>query len=168
MSSPDTVAATAKAIPQGAIERRRYDVGEIFEMISNEASTKRKEEMLGMCASNNGIKNALMAVMNPDVVFKSQKIPSWEPCGAPIGMAPANLELESTKLVRMLEGHSPEIAGDLYDKMLGDLLSNLHPNESMVVISMIQKKSLGKGITENLVRKVFPDLLPLKSPMVQV
>ena len=144
------------------IAKRQYDVGEILTLLSECENAVNREKMLSMCSNNNGVKNALMAVFNPEVKFKSQVIPEWQPCDQPIGFTPARLETESVKMVRFLEGHHPEITGNLYDKLLGDLMSNVHPNEAMVIQSMIRKESLGHNITEALVRTVFPDLLPPK------
>lgn len=70
---------------------------------------------------------------------------------------------EIRKLSYFVEGGQPVKTQGQREMMFIQLLENVAPADSTLLLSMKDKKLPWKGIDEQMVREAFPDLLPVES-----
>lgn len=131
---------------------------EVFDMV---AKATKKEDKIKILRENDTIvlRTVLFATYSDKVKFN---LPEGTPPYTP--SAPHN---PATDLKRQLGELKYFIVGSAGDRMIKfkrehkfvQLLEGIHPRDAEMVLTMVAKKSPAKGVTENVVKEAFPDLL---------
>lgn len=133
----------------------------VYETLEDVSKASKKADKIEILRSNDSwaLKDVLRATYDDSIQF-------WLPLGeVPYtpnkeGSIPSNLLKSNTKFKYFCKG-------GVADKMLShkresifiDLLESIHPKDAIVCTKMINKESLGKGITKKLVQEAFPGLI---------
>jgi hypothetical protein len=64
------------------------------------------------------------------------------------------------KLIYFVEGGSPNLKAIRRETMFVEMLESVAPADAVLLCALKEKKLPYKGITVDLVREAFPDLLP--------
>lgn len=125
-------------------------------------STKRKVEWLQKNTSST-LAMVLNHAFDPRVVYKlPPTVPPYKPSGAPIGLADASLFTETRRLGYLFHTPPPGLRKSQLEGHFIALLEALHVDDAKILLAM-NTKSLHKlypALTEDIVRKAFPALLP--------
>jgi hypothetical protein len=70
---------------------------------------------------------------------------------------------DARKLVYFVEG-GPNLKPLKRETMFIEFLESLAPADADMILAIKEKKLPWKGITEDMVREAFPDLLPVEEP----
>ena len=74
---------------------------------------------------------------------------------------PTYLHFHIRKLYLFVEGQSPESLSIMKrEKAFTDILEGIHPSEVELLLQVKDKKIKCRGLTFNLVKETFPNLLP--------
>ena len=135
----------------------RY-VHEVFDLVAKAA---KKEEKIKILQDNDNIvlRTVLFATYSDKVKFN---LPEGTPPYTP--SAPHNTASDLKRKLGELKYFIVGSAGDNMVKFKREhkfvqLLEGIHPRDAEVVLTMVAKKSPAKGITVNVVKEAFPDLL---------
>ena len=109
------------------------------------------------------LRTILQGAFNPNVVFALKEIPYYRPSGAPIGLGYSSLHSEVHRLY-LFEIGNPKTPPTLTDKRRKELFiqmcESLEPKEAEILTNMMRKDLKVKGLTYEVVKDAFPDLLP--------
>jgi len=142
-----------------AIYPKKLEVFEILERVEN---AKTKEERIEILR-----KNDIMALL--DVLRGTfDETIQWNlPEGTP-PYTPNNPQSAPSTLLRwhrnfkyFVKGlrESSNLKPIRRERMFIDMLEAVHPRDAEILVSMINKKSPVKGLTKNLVKEAFPQLI---------
>lgn len=137
------------------------NVYEIFEEVSKTNSKNEKMQILRNNATY-ALKNVLKGTFDPNISFVFDKIPEYKPSDAPPGLGYSSIHQELGR-VYLFEQNSPKVSPSLTmkrkEEILIQMLESLEKKEAEVFANMLLKKQKVKGLTYNLVKETFPDLL---------
>lgn len=137
------------------------NVYEIFEEVSKTNSKNEKMQILRNNATY-ALKNVLKGTFDPNISFVFDKIPEYKPSDAPPGLGYSSIHQELGR-VYLFERNSPKVSPSLTmkrkEEILIQMLESLEKREAEVFANMLLKKQRVKGLTYNLVKETFPDLL---------
>jgi hypothetical protein len=137
------------------------NVYEIFEEVSKTNSKNEKMQILRNNATY-ALKNVLKGTFDPNISFVFDKIPEYKPSDAPPGLGYSSIHQELGR-VYLFEKNSPKVSPSLTmkrkEEILIQMLESLEKREAEVFANMLLKKQRVKGLTYNLVKETFPDLL---------
>jgi len=134
----------------------------VHEVIHAVASAKKKADKIRILQENYtpALNDVLIGTYNDSIEWLLPKgeAPPYTP-NRPESV-PSNLLKETKKLAYLVKG-----AG--YDDMLQvkresifiGLLESIHPKDAQIILDVINKRPI-TGITKNLVKEAFPNLLP--------
>lgn len=134
----------------------------VFEVIEAAKAAKTKKEKLEVLKKNDSwaLRDVLRGTLDPRIQWN---IPTgeapYEPCQE--HNAPSNLLKRNTQFKYFVKGH-PETNNMVQYKresIFIGLLESIHPKDAELVVSMINKKPFGGGITPKLVNEAFPNLV---------
>lgn len=141
---------------------RALDVWEVFEKIDKAKSRKQKLEIL-----QNDQRMVLRDVFRG---FFDNKIQWNLPGGTPPYTPqvdgpppPATLLKEHLKFKYFVKGfsESERLQTVKRERMFIDILESVHPKDAEILVAMINKQKPDyDGLTENLVKEAYPDLIP--------
>jgi hypothetical protein len=134
----------------------------IFEVIDEAKKAKTKKAKLEVLKKNESwaLKDILKGTLDPKIDWL---IPKGEAPYTPNEghNAPSNLLKQHKKFQYLVKG-VPTYANMSTlkrERICIELLESIHPEDAELVVSMINKKPFGGGITPKLVNEAFPNLV---------
>lgn len=138
----------------------------IFQCINNATTKEQKKNILSQYG-NNQIKQILYYAFHPDVKFVLPKgMPPYNYMGGSSGY-PKTLYPKVRELKIFVEGEYKNLPKIKKEILFIKILEEIHPDEAKIVCAMKDKilNTLYNGLTYDLVKEVYPDLLPNISPV---
>ena len=135
----------------------------VYEVIEAAEKASKREEKIQILRQNESwaLKDVLRATYDDAIQFL---LPPGEPPYTPNeeGSIPSTLLKQNTQFRYIVK--SPETLKMLpvkRERIFINILESIHPKDAELCIKMINKQSLGKGITKKLVQEAFPGLISL-------
>lgn len=133
----------------------------IHEVIENVSKKKTKEEKISLLKQHEtwALKDILRGTFDSSVEWN---IPQGNPpfTKNQEHSVPSNLLRENTKFKFFLKGGPGDTMPKFKrEKIFIGLLESIHPKDAELVVGMINKSLPVKGITKNLVKEAFPNLI---------
>lgn len=105
------------------------------------------------------LKDLILGAMGPIEFELPDTPPPYEPANeeAP----PSNLHIEH-KLFGFFVKNSPKLIPVKFkrERKFIEILEKIHPEDAKLVLKMVAKQQIGKGLTRRVIDEAFPDLLP--------
>jgi len=133
---------------------------QVYEIFDNVEKQKTKAEKVKVLKNNDiwPIKDILRAIYDDAIQFLlPEGKPPYTPCkpeSAPSSLLRANKQYKYF----VKGGPGQGLPAVKREKMFIDILESVHPEEALILIDMINKKSI-KGITKATVKEAYPDLI---------
>lgn len=136
-----------------------YEIFDEFEKATN------KQDKINILRYNQNyaLKSVLKGTFDPNVEFTVKKIPKYKPSLDPAGLSQSSLLQEMGRMYLFEKNNprtSPNLTEQRKEQILIQMLETLEAKEAQVLESMLLKKPKVKGLTYNLVKEAFPDILP--------
>jgi hypothetical protein len=134
-------------------------ISEILEKISNEKDELKRQNMLAAQVKNQGVLNILKMAYDPNIKFNlPEGKPPYKPCQFLDQQA---MLYNSLKTFYLFIGEgNPRVPKVKKEAMFINMLQSLDPADAELVLAVKEKTIPYECITEDLVRKTFPGLLP--------
>lgn len=137
------------------------NVYEVFEEIELAEDDFERIDMLRRNSSY-ALKSVLKGMFHPNIHFTITEEPKYKRSDAPIGMGYSNMTQELNRAY-LFEANNPRVSPNLTierkTQLLIQILESLEAKEADVYMAMLQKKPL-VGLTYEVVKEAFPDILP--------
>lgn len=135
----------------------------VFEVIAAAEKASKREEKIQILRQNESwaLKDMLRATYDDSIKFM---LPPGEPPYTPNeeGSIPSTFLKQNTQLKYVVKGPIAEkMIPVKRERIFINMLEAIHPEDAKLCIKMINKESLGKGITKKLVQEAFPGLIAL-------
>lgn len=131
------------------------------EFLEKVSKLKKKEERVEALRYNDSfeLRTTLQGAFDPRVVWL---LPKGEPPYTPNKLKDQEHVYlrETRKLAYFVEGGAPNLKPAKREAMFIEMLENVAPQDAIMLCAMKDKKLPWKGITVDIVREAFPDLLP--------
>lgn len=144
-----------------AVNPRRLQVHEIFDLLTKATTKKKKVEVL---QANNimPVRDILQGTFDDRIQWN---LPTGTPPYTPASdQAPPERTLlrEHLKFKYFVKGlrESEGLPSVKRERIFMDILETVHPDEAKLLLDMINKKSPVKGLTIKTVKEAYPDLIP--------
>lgn len=138
------------------------NIYEIFDEFEKKTKKNEKIEILKQ-NQNYALKNVLRGNFDPNVQFIFDKPVEYKPSDAPAGLGYTSIHQELGR-VYLFEKNNPRTDRNLTlerkKQILTQILESLESREAEVFQAMVLKKLKVKGLTYDIVKEAFPDLLP--------
>ena len=132
----------------------------IFEEIAKAKTKDDKKNVLIKYGDNGALKEILKYTFHPDIKFL-----------LPPGNPPYNSVVDETdnptylyglirKFYLFVEGGNPNLKQVRREYLFMELLESIHPSEAKLLLQIKDKKIKCRGLTYNLIKETFSDLLP--------
>jgi len=109
------------------------------------------------------LKSVLKGTFHPNVEFVIDQVPYYKPGDSPPGLSYSSIQQELGRTY-IFEKNNPRVAPELTKErkiqILTQTLEVLEAKEAEVFMNMLLKKQKVKGLTYEIVKEAFPDLLP--------
>ena len=133
----------------------------VYEVLEKVVKAKTRKEKIDVMKQNESqaLKDVLMGTFDSRVEWNlPEGRPPFEP--APEENPPTNLLKHTGSFNEFIKGGP----GDSQPAFRREatfirLIEKIHPKDAEVILAMVSKKSLGKGITKKLVEEAFPGLI---------
>lgn len=138
------------------------NIYEIFDELESAKNRKEKVEVLRR-NGNFALRSVLEGTFNPNIKFTIEKVPYYKPSDAPAGLGYTSIHQELSRVYLFIENHARVPAGltqERKEQLLIQMLEALEKREAEVFMNMLLKKQKVKGLSYDLVKEAFPDLLP--------
>jgi hypothetical protein len=136
----------------------RIGIAEFLEKVSK---LKKRDEKIAALKYNDSfeIRTILQGAFDPRVKWQ---LPEGEPPYNPNKLVDQENVLirECRKLIYFIEGGAPNLKQLRRETMFVELLESIAPADAKLLCTIKDKKFPYKGITVDIVREAFPDLLP--------
>ena len=133
----------------------------LAEFLDKVSKLKRKEDKIAALRYNDSfqIRTILQAAFDPRVKWL---LPEGTPPYTPNTLVDQENVLinDCRKLIYFVEGGSPNLKRIRRETMFVEMLESVAPADAVLLCALKEKKLPYKGITVELVREAFPDLLP--------
>lgn len=132
----------------------------ISQILKTCAQYKKKEERVIALRqeANDACKVILRHIYDPNIKFL---LPEGDPPYKPSQFnEPGVLYADLRKLYLFVEGGNPNLKQVRRESLFIDLLESVDPEDAKLLLSMKDKKSPYKGLSEDIVRAAFPELIP--------
>lgn len=132
----------------------------IFAEVSKAKTKEAKKEVLLRHEQNGALKEILKYTFNPDIKFL---LPPGNPPYKTVvdeSENPTYLYGLVRKLYLFVEGGNPNLKQARREYLFIELLESIHPLEAELLLQIKDKKIKCKGLTYNLVKETFPELIP--------
>lgn len=135
-------------------------VYEILEEVSKKKTKKEKIEILKKNENLMALRDVLQGTFDERI--------QWNIPAGPVPYTPSSEETPHNSLLKehlkfkyFVKGlrDSERLMPVKRERMFLDMCESVHPRDAEVIVAMVNKKSPMKGITKNLVKEAFPDLL---------
>ena len=133
----------------------------IHEVIDIASNAKTKDEKIAILRQNEsqGLKDVLVGAYHSKV--------EWNlPVGVPLFEAaeersvPTNLLKQTRKFNDFIKGGPGDtLPAFKRERIFIRLIEQIHPDDAELILKMVAKKQLAKGITKKLVQEAFPGLI---------
>lgn len=138
------------------------NVSEVFDEF--EAKTKKAEKIEVLRRNQNyALKNILRGNFDPNVQFVIDKPVQYKISDAPVGLGYTSIHQELSRAY-LFEKNNPKVDPNLSQQrkevILAQILEALEAREAEIYQAMLLKKLKVKGLTYDIVKEAFPDLLP--------
>lgn len=136
----------------------------IYEILEEVEKAKSKDDRIAILRYNSSwaLKNVLKGTYDSSVEFTVDKIPSYKSSDAPPGLGYSHMTQELSRAY-LFERGNPRVNSNLTEKrkeqILIQILESLEAKEAQVFCNMLLKKPLCKGLSYNVVKEAFPDLI---------
>ena len=131
----------------------------IFKEIASKSKKDEKKEVLLKYANNGAFREILKYAFDPNIKFL-----------LPPGNPPYNSVVDDSdnptylyglvrKLYLFVEGGNPNLKSTRREYLFIELLESLHPSEADLLLQVKDKKIKCRGLTYNLVKETFPNLI---------
>ena len=131
----------------------------ILKEIASKSKKDEKKEVLLKYANNGAFREILKYAFDPNIKFL-----------LPPGNPPYNSVVDDSenptylyglvrKLYLFVEGGNPNLKPARREYLFIELLESLHPSEADLLLQVKDKKIKCRGLTYNLVKETFPNLL---------
>ena len=133
----------------------------IFEVIEAAEKASKREDKIRTLKQNESwaLKDVLRATYDDSIQFL---LPPGEPpyTANEEGSIPSTLLKQNVQFKFFIKGGPGEkMLPVKRERIFINVLEAIHPEDAKLLIKMINKKSLGKGITKKLVQEAFPGLI---------
>ena len=132
----------------------------IFTEVAKAKTKEAKKEVLLRHEQNGALKEILKYTFNPDIKFL---LPPGNPPYKTVvdeSENPTYLYGLVRKLYLFVEGGNPNLKQARREYLFIELLESIHPLEAELLLQIKDKKIKCKGLTYNLVKETFPELIP--------
>ena len=136
----------------------------LYEIFAEFEQRKTKSDKIAVLRfnANYALRTILQGTFNPNVQFMIEA-PDFKPSDAPIGMGYNHL-IEACHKLYLFEVGNPkapkELTNDRRKQLLIQILESLEAKEAALLQGMFRKKLPVKGLTYEIVKEAFPDLVP--------
>lgn len=138
-------------------------VFEIFDEIGSTRSVLKKGEILRQ-HKRHGFMKILKHMFDKEIKYAVKKIPNYRPSAAPLGLEDTYLENEMKDI--HLFYSDTKLTDKRMEIVLIQILESVNHREAEILSKIIMGKMKVPGLTERLVREIYPDLLPLVEPEI--
>jgi len=133
-------------------------VHEVIEMVSN---AKTKEEKLSILKQHESqaLKDVLVGTYHSRVEWNLPPgRPPFEP--ADERSVPSNLLKQTSKFNNLIKGGTGDtLPAFKREAIFIRLIEQIHPADAELLLKMVAKKQLAKGVTKTLIEEAFPGLI---------
>ena len=132
----------------------------IFAEVAKAKTKEAKKEVLLRHEQNGALKEILKYTFNPDIKFL---LPPGNPPYKTVvdeSENPTYLYGLVRKLYLFVEGGNPNLKQARREYLFIEMLESIHSLEAELLLQIKDKKIKCKGLTYNLVKETFPELLP--------
>lgn len=138
------------------------NIHEVFEEFERANSIEEKVYVLRRNTSY-ALREVLRGTFNPNIRFSISEEPKYKASDAPIGLGYSSIHQELGRAY-LFEVGNPRANPGLTDKrrtqILQQILEALEAKEAKIFVNMLLKKQDVKGLTPDIVKTAFPDILP--------
>lgn len=137
----------------------------LYEVFDEFEKAPTKQDKINVLRSNSSyaLREVLRGTYNPNIEFTITNVPYYKPSDAPPGLGYSSIHQELSRAY-IFEKNNPKVSSNLSDKrkeqILIQILECLEEREAQIYMNMLLKKQRVKGLTSNMVKEAFPDLLP--------
>ena len=137
----------------------------IYEIFAEFEKAETHQDKLSVLRlnTNYALKSVLKGTFHPNVEFEIDQVPYYKPGDSPPGLSYSSIQQELGRTY-IFEKNNPRVAAGLTKErkiqILTQILEMLEAKEAEVFMNMILKKQKVKGLTYEIVKEAFPDLLP--------
>lgn len=137
----------------------------LYEVFAEFEKSPSRQDKINILKNNSSyaLREVLKGTFNPNIEFTVTNIPFYKPSDAPPGLGYSSIHQELSRAY-LFEKNNPKVSRNLSDKrkeqLLIQILECLEEREAQIYINMLLKKQRVKGLTSNIVKEAFPDLLP--------
>ncbi len=131
----------------------------IFKEIASKSKKDEKKEVLLKYANNGAFREILKYAFDPNIKFLLP--PGNPPYNSVVDESdnPTYLYGLIRKLYLFVEGGNPNLKSTRREYLFIELLESLHPSEADLLLQVKDKKIKCRGLTYNLVKETFPNLI---------
>lgn len=134
-------------------------VFEVFEELEKQTTKAKRKEVLLKYKDMAALRDILRGMFDDKLVFL---LPEGKP-----PYTPNKPESTPSTLLRkhrdfgwyVRGGPGTDLPAFKREKMFIELLESIHPDDALIVLAMVSKKSPIKGLNKKLVQEVFPNLI---------
>ena len=137
----------------------------LYEVFAEFEKSPSRQDKINILKNNSSyaLREVLKGTFTPNIEFTVTNIPFYKPSDAPPGLGYSSIHQELSRAY-LFEKNNPKVSRNLSDKrkeqLLIQILECLEEREAQIYINMLLKKQRVKGLTSNIVKEAFPDLLP--------
>lgn len=137
----------------------------IYEVFAEFEKAKTKDERVYVLRRNQSyaLREVLRGTYNPNITFFIAEAPKYKASDAPIGLGYSSIHQELDRAY-LFERNNPKVAPTLTEgrkkQLLVQILEALEAKEAQIYVNMLLKKQDVQGLTPDIVREAFPDILP--------
>ena len=139
-----------------------YVTMNVYEIINKISTAKTKQEKVKLLKEHESwaLKDLLRCIYDDTIQFLLPGgTPPYTPHNISASPAPNSFNRLHKNLTYYVKGGQAEkIKSYKREKMFIDMLESVHPDESVLLIDMMNKKPV-KGITKKLVEEAYPNLI---------
>lgn len=139
------------------------NIYEIFDEFESVKTKKEKKEVIGKNLSR-CLVDVLLFTYHPEYQWRVNDLPeNYRPSkNTKPGISPCHLSTEMRKFYLFLKGNptSDRLSERKINELLIQLIESLEPREAEVVRGIFKKDQGVEGLDYNLVKEMFPQLLP--------
>ena len=136
----------------------------LHEVFSEFEQRTTKHDKLSVLRFNQSwaLKQILKGTFDPNIQF-AVDVPEYKSMIAPVGLGYSTIHQELGRAY-LFERGNPKVPPELTDQRKKEIfiqiLEALESKEAEIFANMVRKKQKVKGLTYDLVKEAFPDLLP--------
>lgn len=135
----------------------------MYEIFEEFKTSPDKPSVLRKYADFQAFTTLLQGAFHPAIQFVIKTLPEYKKVAVPPGMGYSNIPVELNRIYLFVEGSTrvdPKLSLERKNELLIQILEALEPPEAEVYGNLIMKDLKVPGLTYDLVKEVFPQLLP--------